>query len=82
MLIFVLIGNTSRQDTPEEIYDELFDEMDKNGRQIQYVDTFDVHLDREEGDDEGAGKPANTDGGDDEEGKDVCKIHTRRKRQD
>ena len=59
----------------EEIYDELFDEMDKNG-QIQYVDTFDVHLDREEGDDEGAGASANTDGGDDEEGKDAPAKYT------
>lgn len=37
----------------EEIYDELFKEMEEQGR-IQYVDTFDVHLDREDGDDEGA----------------------------
>ena len=52
----------------EEIYDELFDEMEKNG-QIQYVDSFDVHLDSESGDDAGAdqaapGEPGNdgTDG--------------------
>ena len=36
----------------EEIYDELFDEMQENGQIIEVnQDTFDVHLDREEGDD-------------------------------
>jgi len=42
-----------RSKVSEEIYDELFKEMEEQGR-IQYVDTFDVHLDREDGDDEGA----------------------------
>ena len=35
-----------------------------------------VHIDREEGDDEGAGASANTDGGDDEEGKDAPAKYT------
>ena len=39
----------------EEIYDDLFDELEKNG-QIKYVDSFDVHLDRESGDDDGSGE--------------------------
>jgi predicted metal-dependent peptidase len=52
-----------RGQVSEEIYDQLFQEMEENG-QIQYTQTLDVHLDREEGDDPGAGE-----GGDgDEEG--------------
>jgi predicted metal-dependent peptidase len=38
----------------------LFDEMEKDGR-IKQLDTFDVHLDREEGDDAGA-EQSNEDG--------------------
>jgi len=48
--------------TSEEIYDDLFKEMEEQGR-IQYVDSFDVHLDRSEGDDEGSGQ-AGSDKGD------------------
>ena len=45
----------------EEIYDELFDEMEKNG-QLPQESTLDIHIDREEGDDEGAeGPKGNTD---------------------
>jgi len=52
----------------EEIYDELYKEMEEEGR-ITHVDTFDVHLDREEGDDEGSTSIANSDDKDDSEGK-------------
>tara|TARA_B100001093_G_scaffold24443_1_gene21623 strand:+ start:1157 stop:2497 length:1341 start_codon:yes stop_codon:yes gene_type:complete len=50
----------------EEIYDELFDEMEENG-QIKYTQTLDVHLDREEGDDPQSGDGA--EGNDDGKGK-------------
>lgn len=39
----------------EEIYDDLYDEMEQQGR-IKHVDTFDVHLERGEGDDAGTGE--------------------------
>jgi len=48
----------------EEIYDELFKEMEEQGR-IQYVDSFDVHLDREDGDDEGSGEGTEGEGDND-----------------
>ena len=55
----------------EEIYDDLFQQMEENGQVMEIpMDTLDVHLDREEGDDgspDSANK-GNTDG--DEEGKD------------
>tara|TARA_R110002153_G_scaffold114570_1_gene257363 strand:+ start:2130 stop:3464 length:1335 start_codon:yes stop_codon:yes gene_type:complete len=38
----------------EEIYDQLFDEMEKNG-QLPDQTTLDIHIDRDEGDDEGSG---------------------------
>ena len=38
----------------EEVYDSIYQEMDEQGR-IKHV-SFDIHLDREEGDDEGADK--------------------------
>ena len=50
----------------EEIYDDLFKQADEVGRVIE-VESFDMHLDREEGDDEGAqgqGGEANSEGGD------------------
>lgn len=47
----------------EEIYDDLYDEMEQQGR-IKHMDTFDMHLDREDGDDAGA-----SGGEGDEEGK-------------
>lgn len=46
-----------RGQVSEEIYDDLFKEMEEKG-QIQYTQTLDVHLDREEGDDPGAGEGA------------------------
>ena len=52
----------------EEIYDDLFEQAKEDGRILE-MDSFDVHLDREEGDDEGSSGPkGNTDS--DEEGKD------------
>lgn len=55
----------------EEIYDDLFQQMEENGQVMEIpMDTLDVHLDREEGDDgspDSANK-GNTEG--DEEGKD------------
>ena len=45
----------------------LFEQAEEEGRVIE-VESFDVHLDREEGDDEGAtgeGGDANSEGGDD-----------------
>jgi len=52
-----------RGQVSEDIYDDLFKEMEEKG-QIQYTQTLDVHLDREEGDDPGAGEGAegNVDG--------------------
>ena len=50
----------------EEIYDDLFQQAKEEGRVIE-VESFDVHLDREEGDDQGAtgeGGEANSEGGD------------------
>lgn len=50
----------------EEIYDDLFKQAEEEGRVIE-VESFDVHLDRDEGDDEGAqgdGGEANSEGGD------------------
>jgi len=50
----------------EEIYDDLFKQAEEEGRVID-VESFDMHLDREEGDDEGAqgqGGEANSEGGD------------------
>jgi predicted metal-dependent peptidase len=46
----------------EEIYDQLFEEMEKNGQIIET--TLDIHIDREEGDDPGSGEGAegNTEG--------------------
>ena len=55
----------------EEIYDDLFQQMEENGQIIEIpMDTLDVHLDREEGDDESPDSTTkgNTEG--DEEGKD------------
>lgn len=40
----------------EEIYDQLFEEMEKNGQIVET--TLDIHMDREEGDDPGAGEGA------------------------
>lgn len=51
-----------RGQVSEEIYDDLFDEMEKNGK-IKHVDTFDVHLDREEGDDAAAGEETDNNDG-------------------
>ena len=50
----------------EEIYDDLFQQAEEEGRVID-VESFDVHLDRGEGDDDGAsgeGGEANSEGGD------------------
>jgi len=50
----------------EEIYDDLFQQAKEEGRVIE-VESFDMHLDREDGDDEGAqgkGGEANSEGGD------------------
>ena len=46
----------------EEVYDELFDEMEKNGQIVET--TLDMHIDREEGDDAGSGEGSegNTEG--------------------
>ena len=55
----------------EEIYDDLFQQMEENGQIMEIpMDTLDVHLDREEGDDESPDSTTkgNTEG--DEEGKD------------
>jgi len=49
----------------EEIYDDLFKQAEEEGRVIN-IDSFDVHLDRDEGDDEGAGSG---NGDEDSEGK-------------
>ncbi len=52
----------------EEIYDDLFEKAKEDSRILE-MDSFDVHLDREDGDDEGSSGPqGNTDS--DEEGKD------------
>jgi len=48
--------------TSEEIYDELYKEMDSQGR-IKYVN-FDMHMDRAPGDDDGSGDPDKADGKD------------------
>jgi len=53
----------------EEIYDELFDEMEKNG-QIPQETTLDIHIERAEGDDEGSGKGPSGNTDEDSEGKD------------
>lgn len=47
----------------EEVYDDLYQQAKEDGR-IMEMDSFDVHLDREEGDDEGSGSAGkgNTDG--------------------
>ena len=50
----------------EEIYDDLFEQAKEEGRVID-VDSFDIHLDRDDGDDDGAtgeGGEANSEGGD------------------
>ena len=55
----------------EEIYDDLFQQMEENGQILEIpMDTLDVHLDREEGDDQSPDSTTkgNTEG--DEEGKD------------
>ena len=55
----------------EEIYDDLFQQMEENGQIMEIpMDTLDVHLDREEGDDESPDSTTkgNTEGN--EEGKD------------
>ena len=55
----------------EEIYDDLFQQMEENGQIMEIpMDTLDVHLDREEGDDQSPDSTTkgNTEG--DEEGKD------------
>ena len=62
----------------EEIYDELFDEMEKEGR-IQYTQTLDVHLDREEGDDPQSGQGAESE--EDGDGKGPAKYTAEEKRQ-
>ena len=53
----------------EEIYDDLYQQAKEDGR-IMEMDSFDVHLDREEGDDEGSGSAGkgNTDGDGDGDG--------------
>jgi len=46
--------------TSEEIYDDLFKRMEEEGRIVKVpMNTLDVHLDREEGDDEGSGEGKN-----------------------
>lgn len=44
--------------TSEEIYDDLFKQAEQEGRVIN-IETLDVHLDREDGDDEGSGSKGN-----------------------
>ena len=53
----------------EEVYDDLYEQAKEDGR-IMEMDSFDVHLDREEGDDEGSGSTGkgNTDGNEEGEG--------------
>ena len=53
----------------EETYDDLYQQAKEDGR-IMEMDSFDVHLDREEGDDEGSGSASkgNTDGDEDGDG--------------
>ena len=46
--------------TSEEIYDDLFKQMEEDGRIVKVpMNTLDVHLDRDEGDDEGSGEGEN-----------------------
>ena len=52
--------------TSEAVYDEIYKEMDEEGR-IQKV-SFDIHLDRDEGDDAGSGPKGDADGDDDADG--------------
>lgn len=47
-----------RGQTSEEIYDDLFKQAEEEGRVIE-IETLDVHLDREDGDDEGSGSKGN-----------------------
>jgi len=57
-----------RNYTSEEVYAELFKEAEEDGRVIN-VSTLDVHLDMEDGDDDGAGNNGNAQEGDAEGGK-------------
>ncbi len=57
-----------RNYTSEEVYAELFKEAEEDGRVIN-VSTLDVHLDMEDGDDDGAGTNGNAQEGDNEGGK-------------
>ena len=64
----------------EEIYDDLYEQAKEDGR-IMEMDSFDVHLDREEGDDAGSGSASkgNTDG--EEEGEGPAKYTAEEKEQ-
>ena len=64
----------------EEVYDDLYEQAKEDGR-IMEMDSFDVHLDREEGDDEGSGSAnkGNTDG--EEEGEGPAKYTAEEKEQ-
>lgn len=64
----------------EEIYDDLYQQAKEDGR-IMEMDSFDVHLDREEGDDAGSGSASkgNTDG--EEEGEGPAKYTAEEKEQ-
>ena len=64
----------------KEIYDDLYQQAKEDGR-IMEMDSFDVHLDREEGDDAGSGSASkgNTDG--EEEGEGPAKYTAEEKEQ-
>ena len=64
----------------EEVYDDLYEQAKEDGR-IMEMDSFDVHLDREEGDDAGSGSASkgNTDG--EEEGEGPAKYTAEEKEQ-
>jgi predicted metal-dependent peptidase len=64
----------------EEIYDDLYQQAKEDGR-IMEMDSFDVHLDREEGDDAGSGSASKGNTNGDEEGEGPAKYTAEEKEQ-
>jgi len=64
----------------EEIYDDLYQQAKEDGR-IMEMDSFDVHLDREEGDDAGSGSASKGNTGGEEEGEGPAKYTAEEKEQ-
>ena len=59
-IIEVCFDTKYKDMTSEEVYDKIYEKMKENGQIVEV--NFDMHLDREDGDDEGSGQEGDNDG--------------------